>query len=180
MSEYVHTGQSNPAKKFQIKTFTGRYIPVEDRLRIDAVDAGCNKQSFFMTRRLTDKVISVMAEYLEAQTPGGMPRALVLEMQQDKARQKRAQSASEVPVEAETETVPRLCRVVHLTKTRTCLLVVFALETDTEVQMPMTADNLRTVLDILQTLYTSADWGHAAFPDWMKSPEKTDTPRQLN
>ena len=77
--------------KFHIKTFTGRYIPVEDRLRLDAVDEEGNKQSLFMTQRLTDKVIRVMVEHLEGQTPEGMPSDLVQEMQQDKAQQLHAE-----------------------------------------------------------------------------------------
>ena len=58
-------------KEYAIKTFTGRYIPVEDRLRLDAVDEEGNKQSRFRTRRLTDKVIRVMVEHLEGQTHEG-------------------------------------------------------------------------------------------------------------
>ena len=65
--------QLSTCVKFQIKTFTGRYIPIEDRLRLDAVDEEGNRQSPFMTRRLTDKIIPVMVGHLEAQTPEGMP-----------------------------------------------------------------------------------------------------------
>jgi len=36
---------------FRIQTFTGRYDPVEDRLRLDAVDAAGGKQAIFRMRR---------------------------------------------------------------------------------------------------------------------------------
>jgi hypothetical protein len=49
-----------------------------------------------------------------------------------------------------------------------------------EAQMPMTAENLRVVLDIFKTLYTSAGWGLQAFPDWVQAPASAEAPRQLN
>ena len=167
-------------KKYVIKTFTGRYIPVEDRLRLDAVDEEGNKQSLFMTRRLTDNVLTVMVEHLEGQTPEGMPSDLVQEMQQDRARQVHAEGGSEAPVYVEPEFVPWLCRTVHLTKTGPGLSVVFTDDTHIEAHMPMTVENLRVVLDIFKTLYTSAEWGLQAFPDWMQTPAITEVPRQLN
>ncbi len=42
---------------FQIQTFTARYDPAEDRLRLDAIDAKGHKQALLLTRRLADRVI---------------------------------------------------------------------------------------------------------------------------
>lgn len=181
MTEVAQSDAANARLKFHIKTFTGRYIPVEDRLRLDAVDEEGNKQSLFMTRRLTDKVIRVMVEHLEGQTPEGMPSDLVQEMQQDKARQLHAEGGgSEAPVYVEPEFVPWLCRTVHLTKTGLSLVVVFTDDTHIEAHMPMSAENLRVVLDIFKTLYTSAEWRLQAFPDWMQTPAISEAPRQIN
>ena len=171
---------ANAHLKFHIKTFTGRYNPVEDRLRLDAVDADGNTQSLFMTRRLVDRIIPVMIEHLEGQTPEGMPSDLVQEMQQDKARQGHAEGGAEAPVEVAPEIVPWLCRTVHLTKTGPSLVVVFTDDAHIEAHMPMSAENLRVVLDIFKTLYTSAGWGLQAFPDWMQTPAIAEVPRQLN
>jgi len=180
MTEAAQPDEADARLKFQIKTFTGRYIPVEDRLRLDAVDVDGNKQSLFMTRRLVDRIIPVMVEHLEGQTPQGMPRDLVQEMQQDKARQFHSEGGSEAPVHVEPEFVPWLCRTVHLTKTGSSLIVVFTDDTHIEAHMPTTAENLRVVLDIFKTLYTSAEWGLQAFPDWMQTPAIAEAPRQLN
>ena len=180
MTELAQPDKANARLKFHIKTFTGRYIPVEDRLRLDAVDEEGNKQSLFMTRRLTDKVIHVMVEHLEGQTPEGMPSDLVQEMQQDKSRLVRAEAGSETSVEIDPETVPWLCKTVHLTKTGTGLVIIFTDDISIEASMPMSNDNLRVVLDIFQTLYTSAEWGQEAFPDWMQAPQDNEVPRQLN
>jgi hypothetical protein len=180
MIEVAQSDEASALLKFQIKTFTGRYIPVEDRLRLDAVDEEGNKQLLFMTRRLTDKVIPVMIEHLEGQTPEGMPSDLVQEMQQDLARQVRAEGGYEAPVYIEPELIPWLCRTAHLTKTGTSLVVVFTDDTHIEAHMSMSAENLRVVLDIFKTLYTSAEWGLQAFPDWMQAVAAKGLPRQLN
>ena len=87
-----------------------------------------------MTRRLVDRIIPVMVEHLEGQTPEGMPSDLVQEMQQDRARQIHAEGGSEAPVAVEPEFVPWLCRTVHLTKTGPSLSVVFTDDTHIEAQ----------------------------------------------
>ena len=172
--------QLSTCVKFQIKTFTGRYIPIKDRLRLDALDEQGNRQSPFMRRRLTDKIIPVMVEHLEAQTPEGMPSDLVQEMQQGKSRLVCAEAGSETSVEIDPAVVPWLCKTVHLTKTGTGLVVIFTHDNSIEASMAMSNDNLRVVLDIFETLYMSAEWGQEAFPDWMQAPQDNEVPRQLN
>lgn len=50
---------------FQIQTFTARYDPAEDRLRLDAIDAKGHKQALLLTRRLADRIIPVLVSHLE-------------------------------------------------------------------------------------------------------------------
>ena len=180
MTEAGESTEANAMLKFQIKTFTGRYIPVEDRLRLDAVDDEGNKQSLFMTRRLTDRIIPVMVEQLEGQTPEGVPGELVQAMQQDEARQLYADGGPETPVEVEPEFFPWLCCTIHLTKTGSSLVVVFTDDTNIEAHMSLTVDNLRMVLDIFMTLYKSAEWELGAFPDWMHSRAPFDASHRMN
>ena len=47
--------------QFRIKTFTGRYLPVEDRLRLDGVDVEGVEQCILLTRRLCNKFIPKIA-----------------------------------------------------------------------------------------------------------------------
>ena len=145
MSLAPQKDQLSTCVKFQIKTFTGRYIPIEDRLRLDVVDGDGNNQSIFMTRRLSDKMLPVMVEHLEAHTPEGMPSDLVQKMQQDKSRLVRAEAGSETSVEIDPEVVPWLCKTVHLTKTGTGLVIIFTDDNSIEASMPMSNDNLRVV-----------------------------------
>lgn len=74
---------------FQIQTFTARYDPAEDRLRLDAVDAKGRKQALWLTRRLADRVIPVLVSHLEGKTPDGIPADLAQGMSQSRARQAR-------------------------------------------------------------------------------------------
>ena len=159
---------------FRIQTFTGRYDPVEDRLRLDAVDAAGGKQAIFLTRRLADRVIPVLVSHLEGKTPGGVPAELAQGMSQSRARQARQTGAATPAVAVDAETPHWLCRTVHVQKAEHGLNVIFTDDIRTDAVMPMVEANLRAVLDILLELYTKANWPTEPFPEWMK-PEATVT-----
>mgnify|MGYP001158022187 FL=1 len=159
---------------FQIQTFTARYDPAEDRLRLDAVDANGQKQALWLTRRLADRVIPVLVSHLEGKTPEGIPPDLAQGMSQSRARQAR-QTADTMPaVVAESGTPTWLCRTIHVQKARHGLNVIFTDDARINAVMPMVEANLRAVLDILLDLYTKANWSTEPFPEWMK-PEATVT-----
>jgi hypothetical protein len=159
---------------FRIQTFTGRYDPVEDRLRLDAVDAAGGKQSIFLTRRLVDRVIPVLVSHLEDKTPEGVPADLAQGMSQSRARQARQTGEATPAVAADTETPTWLCRTIHFQKADHGLNVIFTDDTQVDAVMPMVEANLRAVLDILLELYAKANWPTEPFPEWMK-PEATVT-----
>ena len=159
---------------FQIQTFTARYDPAEDRLRLDAVDANGQKQALWLTRRLADRVIPVLVSHLEGKTPEGIPPDLAQGMSQSRARQAR-QTADTMPaVVAESGTPTWLCRTIHVQKAQQGLNVIFTDDVSVSAVMPMVEANLRAVLDIFLELYTKAGWPTEPFPEWMK-PEATLT-----
>jgi len=159
---------------FQIQTFTARYDPAEDRLRLDAVDANGQKQALWLTRRLADRVIPVLVSHLEGKTPEGIPPDLAQGMSQSRARQARQTGEATPAVAADTETPTWLCRTMHFQKADHGLNVIFTDDTQTDAVMPMVEANLRAGLDILLDLYTRANWPTEPFPEWMK-PEATVT-----
>lgn len=159
---------------FQIQTFTARYDPAEDRLRLDAVDAKGHKQSLWLTRRLGDRVIPVLVSHLEGKTPEGIPPDLAQGMSQSHARQARQTGDNSPAVVAESGTPIWLCRTIHVQKARHGLNVIFTDDARINAVMPMVEANLRVVLDILLDLYTKANWSTEPFPEWMK-PEATLT-----
>ena len=159
---------------FQIQTFTARYDPAEDRLRLDAVDANGQKQALWLTRRLADRVIPVLVSHLEGKTPEGIPPDLAQGMSQSRARQARQTADTSPAVVAESGTPPWLCRTIHVQKAQQGLNVIFTDDVSVSAVMPMVELNLRAVLDILLDLYTKAGWPTEPFPEWMK-PEATLT-----
>jgi hypothetical protein len=159
---------------FRIQTFTGRYDPVEDRLRLDAVDAQGGKQAIFLTRRLVDRVIPVLVSHLEGKTPEGVPADLAQGMSQSRARQARQTGEATPAIAADPETPTWLCRTMHFQKADHGLNVIFTDDTQVNAVMPMVEANLRAVLDIFLDLYTKAGWPTEPFPEWQK-PEATVT-----
>ena len=159
---------------FQIQTFTARYDPAEDRLRLDAIDAKGRKQALLLTRRLADRIIPVLVSHLEGKTPEGIPPDLAQGMSQSRARQARQTADTSPAVVAESGTPPWLCRTIHVQKAQQGLNVIFTDDVSVSAVMPMVEANLRAVLDIFLELYTKANWPTEPFPEWMK-PEATVT-----
>jgi hypothetical protein len=159
---------------FRIHTFTGRYDPIEDRLRFDAVNARGGKQTIFLTRRLTDRVIPVLVSHLEGKTPEGVPADLAQGMSQSRARQARQTGEAAPAVAVDIETPHWLCRTIHVQKAPNGLNVTFTDDVRVNAVMPMVEANLRAVLDMLLDLYSRASWPTEPFPEWM-TPEATVT-----
>jgi hypothetical protein len=171
--------KSKTLRQFDIKTFTGRYDFVEDRLRLDSVDSSNSKESIFLTRRLTDKIWPVVVKHLEEQTCEGVPTDIVQEIQQVRARQAHELVGEEKQVDPDPWAVSWLCRTVHLTKAGTGLIVTFTDDFSIEAKMLMSVDNLRVVLDIFKGLYDQAEWNVQAFPEWMQTSYEIDKNKML-
>ena len=159
---------------FRIQTFTARYDPIEDRIRLDAVDAQGCKQAIFLTRRLLDRVIQVLVSHLEGKTPEGVPADLAQGLSQSRARQARQTGEAAPAIAADAETPIWLCRTMHFQKVDHGLNVIFTDDTQVDAVMPMVEANLRAVLDIFLDLYSKAGWPTELFPEWIK-PEATVT-----
>jgi hypothetical protein len=166
-SDAVAAGRKGRAL-FRIQTFTGRYDPVEDRFRFDAVNAQGGKQAFFLTRRLVDRLIPALASHLEGKTPEGMPADLAQGMSQSRARQARQTGEAKPAVAVDAETPTWLCRTIHVQKAPNGLNLIFTDDARINAVMPMVEANLRAVLDILLDLYAKANWPTEPFPEWVK------------
>jgi SpoVK/Ycf46/Vps4 family AAA+-type ATPase len=102
--------ESTPSdnRPFAIQTFTARYDAIEDRICLNAVDVSGGKQSIYLTRRLMDQIIPVLAKHLEEKTPKGVPADVVQAMTQERLRQARK---AEPPAEPRHATSgPRISR----------------------------------------------------------------------
>ena len=87
----------------QIKTFTTEYVPIEDRVRLNCVDAQGMTFAFWLTRRLSDDFVTVaddkIAEVATAKDLSGASAhsATLNQLEQRVARQERAAPQAWLP-----------------------------------------------------------------------------------
>ena len=156
---------------FVVQTFTARYDPIEDRICLNALDASGSTQAIYLTRRLMDQIIPVVAKHLEEQTPKGVPTDVVQSMTQERVRQARKAEPTAEPVQAELDTPRWLCTTIQMNKLPSGLAVTLSGEAAFKAQIPLADLHLRTVLDILRNTYAKAGWDLRMFPDWL-GPEQ--------
>jgi hypothetical protein len=162
-----------PRRQFAIQTFTAVYDPVEDRIRLDALDAAGATQSVWLTRRIADQVVPVLAKDLEAKTPQGAPAKIMQSMSQERVRQVRQQASAAGrvtrAVQPEPQTPSWLCKAIHFKRVPKGLLVVLTDDASVDAMLPLIDANQRALLDILRATYRKAAWDMRVFPDWMRS-----------
>jgi hypothetical protein len=164
-------GAPERERTFAVHAFTARYDPIEDRICLNAVDATGAKQTIYLTRRLLDQIIPVMAKHLEEKTPKGVPADVVQSMTQERVRQARKAEPPAEPVRADLETPRWLCATIQMNKQPSGLAVTLTGEAACKAEIPLADPNLRTVLDIFRNTYAKAGWDMRAFPDWL-GPEQ--------
>ena len=173
MAEQTHnTDRGVPPegeRPFAVRTFTARYDPIEDRIFLNAVDASGAKQAIYLTRRLVDQIIPVVARHLEEKTPKGVPADIVQSMTQERVRQARKAEPPAEPVQADLETPRWLCTTIRMQKRPVGLAVTFTGDADYKAQISLADPYLRTVLDIFRNSYAKAGWDQRVFPDWLGS-----------
>ena len=165
------SGASSEERPFVVQTFTARYDPIEDRIRLNAVDASGAKQAIYLTRRLMDQIIPVVARHLEEKTPKGVPSDVVQSMTQERVRQARKAEPLAEPVQVDPETPRWLCTTIQMSKQSAGLSVTLTGEAATRAQIPMADPHLRTVLDIFRNTYAKACWDLRVFPEWLGSEQ---------
>lgn len=167
------TSVGAPAQErpFDVQTFTARYDALEDRICLNAVDASGAKQAIYLTRRLMDQIIPVVAKHLEEKTPKGVPSDVVQSMTQERVRQARKAEPPPTPVQADLETPRWLCTTIQMSKQPAGLAVTLTGDAACKAQIPLADSHLRTVLDIFRNTYAKGGWDLRVFPDWLE-PEQ--------
>lgn len=161
---------------FAVQTFTARYDATEDRICLNAVDTAGAKQAIYLTRRIMDQIIPVVAKHLEEKTPKGIPAQIVQSMSQERVRQARQAEPHAAPVQTDVQTPRWLCTTVQLRKQPSGLAVIFHAEDTPKAQIALGDVHLRAMLDIFRNTYAKAGWDMRVFPDWL-GPEQAATGR---
>lgn len=174
MNDVAHdqaSGASPEERPFAVQTFTARYDLIEDRICLNAVDGSGAKQAIYLTRRLMDQFIPVVAKHLEEKTPKGVPADVIQSMTQECVRQARKAEPPAEPVQADLETLRWLCTTIQMSKQPAGLAVTLTGEAACKAQILLADPHLRTVLDIFRNSYATARWDLRVFPEWLR-PEQ--------
>jgi hypothetical protein len=151
---------------YTIQTFTMSASLAEDRIRLDTVDANGIFQAIWITRRLGNLMVPHIASHAEKQVASGLPKELVLSMNQEKLKAER--TANPVPpVRAQPAITPWLARTVHFNQRPEGLIWTMTDDHSIDAHMILAGDNIRALLDVFLTSYRSLEWGAEAFPDWV-------------
>ena len=171
LSRDPSSGDAYEEFPFAVQTFTALYDRIEDRICMNAVDATGAKQSIYLTRRLMDRIIPVVAKHLEEKTPKGVPANVVQSMTQERVRQVRKAEPPAEPVQADLETPRWLCTTIQMSKQPSGLAVTLTGDAACKAQIPLADPHLRTVLDIFRNSYAKAGWDLRVFPEWLGSEQ---------
>lgn len=163
--------------------FTTMFVPAEDRIRISALRSDNVLMVLWLTRRLTDRLIPMLVNWLEKLESGQQPVAsepmrgaddaallkeFKLQSAQAQAGQERQQQYEEpVPAEAEDAEVWLIHRV-DITGAPDLMTLVFMNEGNQPVALQLAPHPLRQWLDIFLTAYRQGEWPLDVWPSWIK------------
>jgi len=169
-----------------LRRFTTDYVATEDRIRIRGELASGDKQVFWLTRPLLDRLVRALAAWLERSGAGASaaPAAdAAANPAREMAAQRFAQQAARAsldrhePVLAEARTANWLVRSIDLSQNRREVRLTFksydrpadaaAQPGDAAAGVAMVPPVLRQWLGILHDKYREAGWPAGAFPSWI-------------
>lgn len=152
-----------------IRTFTMAADFDEDRIRLNTVDPADQYQALYLTRRLADRFIPIMAQRAEKAVAGPIPSELVLDIEQEKLRMER-DSNPQAPVETLPDTRPWLCKTIHMVdREEGGVQLTFTDDASIDAYLILDEQSLRATLDVFLISYRALEWGEQAFPDWVSA-----------
>lgn len=152
-----------------IARFKAVFDADEDRVRFETVDQESGTQVIYVTKRLLDSLIPVLAENLVKTGPSS---ALARRFAQDGARSNPQNWAEEIPVATFRDAPKWLCRTVRVSPREGGLVLTFSDDTQRVTRMPLIWADIRPFLDLLLVTYRRGSWVTSVFPDWIRpSPQ---------
>lgn len=168
----------------ELRRFTTRYVEVEDRIRLAGKVAPDRTVVLWLTRRLLNRLMPHLLEWLERKTPAppagadsGAYTEVIQSFAQQAARAEfKPQPPVRVPPPSSTHgTFPRedwLVRAVHVAKSEKKVRIAFKGAAAAEqVSVTFQAQPLRQWLAILHDHYARAAWPLDIWPAWIKESD---------
>lgn len=146
-----------------LQRITTEYVELEDRVRLTGEVEDGTALSFWLTRRLLDRLIPHLTLWLEKQH-AGLPRAdLMLEFAQQQAQ---SQFVPQVPVKL-PNAQGQLIQAVDITPNIEQLHLHFKSESGEAASIGFASTPLRQWLAILHQAYSVAEWPMSVWPNWL-------------
>jgi hypothetical protein len=158
-----------------IETLTLRYIPDQDRFRVDAKTRGNNDfLRLWLTRRLVDRLVPQLFSSM------GSPEKSTVsdDIRQSVAQRKAMAHKQKVNAVSMPESAPEwLVREVKLSNHPRGVRVVFVGPKDTQAAIFFGRQQLRQWLSIVRHTYGQAGWSVDVFPEWMNEEHGSSVPK---
>lgn len=162
-------------RKKRIARITIDYDRDEDRLRLSVASPRGEQAMLWMTRRIAERLVPALLERVTA-TPSeevveqaSGPRQASQAAQVYEQLQARLLQKPTDPVRPSAEAVRLLIRKVSLGATADgALAVCFACDDGEQWVQLMAPTKLRQWLQMLQTLFTRAQWRNDLWPEWLR------------
>jgi len=153
LTEYV-------SRTFQVQRFTTLYDEAEDRISLTAFVHTEQSIRFWLTRRLTDRLIPHLTSWLE-KFANSMNAKAVLEFQQAEA----GRSLKPEPPVINTSERNVLVYSVDISSNDAWLKLVLKIDEES-FYIEFSRDSLQQWLAIIMKTYHLADWGTESWPRW--------------
>lgn len=166
--------------RFALKKVTLRYIPVEDRMRMDAMVAEEKEVfTFWLTQRLCRELVTALVKHLSSAglAKSGATPADIAAVQGYYQQQAKSAKKKTAPVPVAT---PRshLVDRVQLRTSAKAIQIVFPVGDGGQAILPFVSHEARQWLEILYRQYRVAGWPLDMWPQWIR--DEKATPLQEN
>lgn len=162
----------------KLERFTTEYISSEDRIRLTTASAD-TVTVIWLTRRLCDRLVPAMAQWLEKNMPEPAKEAPPVNKVQVKAFNDQVQAVAQQQARVRNQTVAAEPVKVELSEKswlafsaslkgqpNQLLITLGSTDDEHQIAIPFHPVHLRQWLDILYQNYLKADWSNDQWPEW--------------
>jgi hypothetical protein len=161
----------------RVKSITTDYDQDEDRIFLAVVDSKNTRRKLWLTRRLTERLISALVQGLTIRTEDDQPVApRAIEAAQVYAQlEARISRKPATPVEMDNSATQYLVNQIKVkTADNEVRVIEFYFKAASDkasppVELVLTPTELRQWLEVLRTTTVTSQWREDIWPDWFKT-----------
>lgn len=154
------------AKMKGIKRISSEFVPVEDRVRLSAEYDDNEIQSLWLTKRLLDRLIAPLCEWIEKDVGTDISNKLVNSFVQERAYLGIKKQESVKTTEAVSDW---LIMSIDINRSNSLAKITFRGVENQCGFIEFNKNALRQWLGIIYRQYVAADWDISIWPNWMTS-----------